>query len=305
MKPPIADFFAAPDGRRLRFGVWPIRSGRPRGSVFLLPGRSEFLEKYGETAADLRERGFAVYALDWRGQGLSHRPLADRQKGHVDRYETYRSDLARFLDEVGAPAPRPRLILGHSMGAHVALRFLARRPGAVAGAVLTSPMIDIVPGPWPPAFARRLVRAAEARGRTEDYAPGEGPYRPKTPARFRRNVLTSDLGRYLAETAAIAENPALALGGVTYGWLAATYASVDRLLAPGYAARIRTPVRMVCAGQDRVVAAAAQECLCARMPRCERDVLPGARHEILQERDAVRRDFWTLFDEWVRKTLEV
>jgi lysophospholipase len=270
----------------------------------MLPGRSEFLEKYAETAEDLRRRGFAVYGLDWRGQGLSHRPLPDPQKGHIGDYGQYIGDLDRFVREIAAPAPRPRLILGHSMGAHIALRWLAERPDAASGAVLTSPMIDIYPGPWPPAVARRLTAAAAARGRAGEYALGEGPYRPKTAERFRRNVLTSDLGRYLAETAAVRENPRLALGGVTWGWVAATFASVDALRDPETAGRIAAPVLMVQAGRDRVVPPGAQESLCRGLPACRLEILPEARHEILQERDAVRAKFWALFDAWLGKVLE-
>ena len=49
---------------------------RPRGTVVLLTGRGEFIEKYAtEVVGELLERGFAVVALDWRGQGLSDRPL--------------------------------------------------------------------------------------------------------------------------------------------------------------------------------------------------------------------------------------
>jgi lysophospholipase len=270
----------------------------------MLPGRSEFLEKYAETAEDLRRRNFAVYGLDWRGQGLSARPLRDRFKGHVDDYGTYLDDLDRFAAEIGGSAPFPRLILGHSMGAHLALRRLAERPDGASGAVLTSPMIDIHAGPWPPAAARRLAAAAVARGRSGEFALGEGPYRPKTKERFRRNVLTSDLDRYLAETAMIQRNPALALGGVTWGWVAATYASVDRLRDPATAARIGAPVLMATAGRDRVVPACAQKALCRAMPRCQLKVLPEARHEILRERDAIRAEFWALFDDWVGKVLE-
>ncbi|MFP4419716.1 MAG: alpha/beta fold hydrolase [Desulfococcaceae bacterium] len=304
MTPPITDCFRARDGARLRFGIWPARSGSPRGGVWMLPGRSEFLEKYAETAEALCRRNFAVYGLDWRGQGLSARPLRDRFKGHVDDYGTYLDDLDRFAEEVRDSVPFPRLILGHSMGAHMALRWLAERPEVASAAVLTSPMIDIYAGPWPPAVARRLTAAALARGRSEEFALGEGPYRPKTEERFRRNVLTSDRDRYLAETAMIARNPALALGGVTWGWVAATYASVDRLRDPAIAARIRAPVLMVTAGRDRVVPAHAQKALCRALPRCRLEVLPEARHEILRERDAIRAEFWAHFDDWVGKVLE-
>ncbi len=39
------------------------------------------IEKYFEVVSELRERGFAVAVLDWRGQGGSARALPIRAKG--------------------------------------------------------------------------------------------------------------------------------------------------------------------------------------------------------------------------------
>jgi lysophospholipase len=70
------------DGVGLRFAHWQDSLKR-RGTICLFPGRGEFIEKYFETVRDLRIRGFAVAALDWRGQGFSDRLLPDPRKGHV------------------------------------------------------------------------------------------------------------------------------------------------------------------------------------------------------------------------------
>src|SRR5262249_62139395 len=59
-----------PDGVNLRFARWAPPPGR-KGTVLVLQGRAEFIEKYFETVRDLRARGFAVVTFDWRGQGLS------------------------------------------------------------------------------------------------------------------------------------------------------------------------------------------------------------------------------------------
>ena len=107
-----------------------------KGSVVLLTGRGEFIEKYAtEVVGELLGRGYCVYALDWRGQGLSDRPLADRGKGHIDNFSTYMADLQLFLDKVVAPAaPRPILALCHSMGAHIMMRVPGReRIGSAVG----------------------------------------------------------------------------------------------------------------------------------------------------------------------------
>ena len=73
------------DGVNLRFARWAPPPGR-KGTVVLMQGRAEFIEKYFETVRDLRARGFAVATFDWRGQGLSDRRLSDRHKGYVRNF---------------------------------------------------------------------------------------------------------------------------------------------------------------------------------------------------------------------------
>ncbi len=74
-----------PDGVNLRFARWAPPAGR-KGTVVVLQGRAEYIEKYFETVRDLRARGFAVAAFDWRGQGLSDRALSNRLKGSCARF---------------------------------------------------------------------------------------------------------------------------------------------------------------------------------------------------------------------------
>ena len=50
----------------------------PKGTVLILGGRGEFMERYFETMNDLMRRGFAVASFDWRGQGGSDRLLPTR-----------------------------------------------------------------------------------------------------------------------------------------------------------------------------------------------------------------------------------
>src|SRR6266849_1992800 len=106
-----------PDGVGLRFARWAPPAGR-KGTVCIMQGRGESIEKYFETVRDLRARGFAVAALDWRGQGLSDRALRDRHKGHIGDFSEYDADLATFMREIVLPdCPPPLFALGHSMGA--------------------------------------------------------------------------------------------------------------------------------------------------------------------------------------------
>ena len=82
------------DGKKLRYARFDATERPLKGTVVLLPGRNESIEKYFETIADLTRRGLAVATLDWRGQGLSDRLLRNRERGHVDRFDSYVRDTA-------------------------------------------------------------------------------------------------------------------------------------------------------------------------------------------------------------------
>src|SRR3954447_11929703 len=118
----VSGTFKTRDGVSLRFARWAPPPGR-KGTVCLFQGRSEFIEKYFETVRDLRARGFAVAAFDWRGQGLSDRPLADRHKGYVRNFSQYLLHLGAKMEQIGLPArPPPIFALGHAMGGAIAIR---------------------------------------------------------------------------------------------------------------------------------------------------------------------------------------
>lgn len=294
------DDYTSRDGLSIRWGYGAATVPRVRGTVLLLNGRTEFMEKYSEVVDELNQRGFDVYTSDWRGQGLSSRMLADRHKGHVACFEDYLDDLERLVAIAGdRRAPGPYLLLGHSMGGHLALRFLDRRPDLFARVVVTSPMIDIqLPRFFPRQVLRWLVRRALRNGLQDAYIPGSGGYGARD-RRFKGNDLTSDRVRFERCVAMIRRDPRLALGGATYGWLAAALQSIDGMAAPGFARSLETPLLMVTASEDRIVCPRAQARFCRCVPGGRSVCIQGARHELLVETDACRAQFWRAWDGFI------
>lgn len=277
-------------GIRLRTAAFPV-AGPARGTVALLTGRNEFIEKYYETVADLHDRGFDVHLMDWRGQGLSARLLPDRMKGHVGDFADYVDDLEAFVDRI---EPRgPLILMAHSMGGHIALRALAQRPALRArlgGAVLCSAMMAINTGKIGQKGAARLARTLVNLGLGKRVFPGkEGG---------GENVLTSDPERAGDQAHFIAADPELDLGAPTFGWLDAAFRSIALLARPGLIEAVDIPVLVAVAGSDRVVIPAAERAMAARLPRATLLEIEGARHEILKERDDLRARLWTGFDRW-------
>ncbi len=260
----------------------------------MLSGRREFMEKYLETIEELNQEGFNVYSLDWRGQGLSSRILANRHKGFIDDYDVYLDDLNMFVTKIVMPeSVHPLIIIAHSMGGHIALRFMHDHPDVGDMAVLTSPMIDIFGSSLSRRFVKLITRMAIKTGFSHSYTIGSGDY---TVEKFKGNELTSDPVRFTDTQNAIIKNPDLALGGVTYGWLSATLKSIDILTQPGFAAKITTPILMVIAGNDKIVSINAQKQFCTMLPNCKLIEISEARHEIFKETDAVRSIFWREFN---------
>src|SRR4051812_40320508 len=117
-----AGYFATPDKVRIRYATFPKTAGAAKGTVCLVHGRTEFVEKYFETVTDFQKRGFAVATFDWRGQGGSDRQIANRTLGYVRSFDDYWVDLKTFHANVLLPdCPAPYYLVGHSMGGLVAL----------------------------------------------------------------------------------------------------------------------------------------------------------------------------------------
>ncbi len=294
--------FVAPDGTAVRYAVFAPEGADgapPAARTVLLPGLAEFIEKYLETVGDLLARRHAVLCLDWRGQGLSDRPLADRERAHVRSMDLFLSDLAGILRESGfLDGPGPACAVAHSMGGHLALRALLESSLAVDRAVVLAPMIDIPLGAFPRWFARLASNAVVALGLGGRYCPGVGPYRDQ-PLGFEGNRLTGDARRYARNLELVDRDPRLALGGPTFGWLAAALRSIDALNRPERLARIDTPILMLLAEREVVVSRAAQSWIADRLPSARPVELPGARHEILSETDAIRAAAWAEIDRFL------
>jgi lysophospholipase len=288
-----------PDGVTLRYARWRAAGRRSLGTVCILQGRSETIEKYFETVGDLRKRGFAVAAFDWRGQGGSDRHLRNPAKGHVDSFAEYDRDLDAFVQQVVLPdCPPPHYALAHSMGGLLALRAAHGNRARFTRMVLIGPFVWFGPTRPPPAVACRIAASFTATGLGELAAHGQARETiMNTP--FEGNSLTGDPARY-ARLRAIAERfPEVCVGTPTYGWLYAACRACREAAEPDFAPGIKIPTLIVVGALERVVSIAAIERLASEIRTGGHLVIPGAEHELLMERDSIRDQFFAAFDAFV------
>lgn len=279
---------------RIRVAWW--RAGA-KGTVVLLPGRTECVEKYGRAAADLVARGFSVITIDWRGQGLADRALPDRMIGHVGSFSEYQEDLDAMLAEATrAGLPQPWYMVAHSMGGCIGLRALMRGLPFRA-AVFSAPMWGIAMAAWLRPVASVVGALAGPLGIAHRYAPTTGGQTYLVTQPFQGNVLTTDPEMWDYMRRQVVEVPDLALGGPSIAWLQAALrecASLAAMPAP--------PVPAICGlgTAEKVVDVPPIHLRMAGWATGQLDLYPGAEHEIMMEGPAARARFFdraaTLFE---------
>lgn len=293
-----AGTLAAADGRRLRWARFAPLGSLCRGTVLILQGRAEFVERWFETVRDLQVRGFGVVAFDWRGQGGSERLGRHPRMGHVRDFRAYELDLDAILRKIVAPLPGPLHVLAHSTGALVAVAAAPRLNGLVRRMVLTAPFLGLGEFGVPERVARGLAVLLRGIGLGGTFVPGGGATAMLTTP-FARNRLTSDPVRHARGADQSWRRPDIALGSPSVAWLAEAFAAQKRVFRPEALEAWRLPTLVFACGADRVVSNTAIERFVAATRTTELIVVPGSRHELLHERDRWREQFWAAFDAFV------
>lgn len=278
-----AHWLTASDGLRLRIAHWTPEAAR--GTVLLFPGRTEFVEKYGPLAADLGRRGYALMAVDWRGQGLADRMLGDRLGGHVMNFSHYQFDVAAMTEAARAlELPRPWHLLAHSMGGAIGLRALIEGL-PVASAGFSSPMwgISIAAGLRPLAWSLSWVAGHVGLG--HHYAPGTEGKSYINATDFEENLLTRDAEMYAWMARQTERYPDLALGGPSMRWLGEALRECRDLAARPAPPH---PCLTVLGTDERIVDATRVTERMAHWPNGRLLRVAGARHETMMDRPGTR-----------------
>ncbi|EFL88794.1 alpha/beta fold hydrolase [Ahrensia sp. R2A130] len=289
------------DGVKLRYARWETLVRPSKGTIVILHGRSETIEKYFETITDFRSRGFGVLAYDMRGQGASSRMTGDRKKGHVDSFAHHAADLEQLMEEVALPDCKPPYFaIGHSSGALVALLAAPRLGNRLQRMVLLAPLLGLTKIPISQTLLRRVTGLLNFLGLGRAYIGGSGTRVPNKT--FIGNKLTSDTARFERNRAILDRYPDLAIHGPTIGWVHAACLAMQRVTATGYTNRITIPTLFIAAGNDEVVDSRLIERLGDGMRSGAFITVSGAKHEVLQERDVFREQMLAAFDAFIPGT---
>ena len=254
-----------------------------RKLMILVNGRAENMLKWSEPAYDFYHQGYDVLLFDHRGQGYSTHLLTDSEKGHLDEFRFYVDDMAKIIEKVTELFNySTQHLLAHSMGALIATYYLANCDHCMNKAVLSSPFYGI---PLKHPIRDELIIALmNIFGQGERYVFGKGPYQQ---ANLEYNELSFCKTRMKWMNRVNRKNPAIHLGGPTFRWVHLCLNAIKRL--PKVIPKIEIPILILQAEKEKIVDNKNLEKLTALFPHVESMLVPQAKHEILFEKDNVRK----------------
>lgn len=282
--------FKLKDETHLRTGWWDSKTSPAQGTIVLLIGRASFIEKNQQLIDDLTSRGFNVETFDWRGQGGSTRLLLNSQKCHIDSFDTYLNDMHEYLIHYVRPRrPGPWLLMGISMGGHLALRYANDHPQSFKKVALVVPMFEMITKPFPRPMVGPLVKSLSLLGFSGFYAFGYTDINLKGPMPPFSNE-TSDQEQHKKTQALMRQYPELVVSGPTFGWVAAAVDSIEATKRKHFGENL-PPMELYLAGQDTLVENKVSEQRCRTFKNCSVKMYENSRHNLPKERPEIRELF--------------
>lgn len=248
------------DGVKIFVRAWlpEIRSER---AILCLHGMNSHSGYFALLGHGLAKKGNAVFALDLRGNGLSG------EQGDAESLECQIADIRFILDHIRTLYPdKPVYLLGHSLGAGYALRFISMYPGDVTGAILLAPAVQPIF-----TFSLRLLWLTFTMGFRFLLSPRS---RWDTTIAWTNALRKSELGKRILNDAACVKE-------FTYRYMMnLPRVSGDALLH--YAALVNLPVLIIQGERDGVVAPSGAQRLYERLssPKKQIEMLPDAEHDL-------------------------
>lgn len=274
----IEETVTASDGLRLYLRRREAASAR--GEILISHGFGEHCGRYGALTDHLASHNYSVTAYDHRGHGLS-----DGLPGHVESFNEYDEDLAKVVATVRSRSEsRPLFLIGHSMGGLIGLRYLERKSGALSGAIISAPLIEVAVAV--PAHKRMIARVGARM------APRFRLDNEINPANLSRDP---EVGRSYAADPLVNRK-------VSTKWFAEASRAMEEVAER--AAQITTPLLVMHGTEDRLASVDATRRIFERIGASDKELViySGFYHELFNEPE--KQEVFDRVTGWLDKRVE-
>ncbi len=269
-----------------------------KANILILPGLSEFGEKYIEFTRECLAKKYNFYIIDWAYQGRSSRYIPNAHKRHSNGYKTDISDL-HYMTQNVITNEKPIIIMGHSMGAHIGLRYLQEFPGVIDAAGFAAPMVGIKDLKYTKSAVEWFLKNLPSIHTC--YIPGGKDWYAQARSSDGKDIFSSDPLRDKIHNAWCMSVPELQIGNITIRWVFESLKSCKLLNEKFNISKIKIPVFIATAEHEKLVDNKETEKFAKQLSDVEIIELPNAKHEILMETDEIRSIFTKKFFDLVKK----
>lgn len=226
-----------------------------------------------------------------RGHGYSGREVDDPELVHVQSYDCYAADLARFVETVVSPGEEHRIVFAHSMGGAIAILALERYPQLFEAAVLSAPMCAMQTGKYPRFAARLLAEFCCLAGKGKCFATLAGQQGfSETPQFEGSSCLSRERYDYMFQKRLLEEH--YRTYGGSYAWVRAGLRASREQMRRENLAKIKVPVLLFAAGRDHMVDNGAIKRFAEETERTKLFFMPDSRHEIFNADERTRAKYY-------------
>lgn len=299
--------FAGVDGIDIAYGVF--AAAESKGALVILHGLNETAIKYAEFIYDMRDTGYTIYIMEHRGHGDSGRILDGndqaRRKIYIKDFDNYVLDAKTFYDDIVTASQHENIVFfAHSVGGNVATQYIEQYPDDFAGAILSSPMLEVLtthPIKTPEDLGYSVSKLMVALGLGKSYSLDM-----QEPAviidstsqdKWEHELLTKSWKRWTTYNEVIEQNQHLIAGGpgatwgITNRFAKEAYEATFKARSAAEAAKITIPVLMFQSGDDWIVGNKGQNTFAdnaINAPYFETIMFADAYHEAYMENDEIR-----------------
>ncbi len=254
------------------------RADKEVARLVIAHGLGEHSGRYSHVIDRIANMGISVWALDHRGHGQSA-----GKRGHIDSMDQYRNDFKKMVDiaKSDMPAGIKFLLLGHSMGGLIVLNFVETHTNIADGVIASSPALN--PGMKVP-VVKGTVAKILSRIR---------------PSLTFDNELDSSFLSHDPHIVEAYNNDPLVHRNITARWFTEFLSAMENTRLS--AARIKIPVLMQVAGDDRLVHAATSKHFFESLTTKDKTLCfyDHLYHEIYNERNGDREKVLKDLENWL------
>lgn len=241
------------------------------------------------------------------GQGKSDRYIrSNPQKRHNHDFSLDVQDLHYFITAYVKPASVhpdrgriPLIMLAHSMGANIGLRYLSEHQGMFECAAFTAPMVGIKAFRFIPQRVAYGLTSALSLFLGKFYIPGGADWGN----RIEHARLSSDALRKNIQKRWKTADHDLRCGDVTFGWVNQAQRSCIFVQDTVTLKDINTPCLFALPECEDLVDNKKAIAAASIIPNAQHIIYDGAFHEILMEKNAIRGDFLNRFFNLIKENV--